>query len=464
MHSLMARQIRRFFREERPTDPRTLALLGAVSDAYTALDEDRRLLERTLALASEETEERYRALQRDIAARERVESERDAFFLASPDLLAIFDSGLRFIQANPSWGRTLGREPESLLGTSMESLVHPDDLAVVQAGAQGVQTNGSVRDVEFRVRHSDGSWRLVNAAGTIDRARGLMFAVGRDVTEARRMARELAQAQKLEAVGQLASGVAHEINTPVQYVGDNLGFVTDGFGALFEYLEAVHGVLTDEQKTSLAAAAEKADLDFLRDEVPPSLKEARDGLGRVAELVRALKEFAHPDAGEKVPADLNRALERAVVLARGEIKHVSRVELALGDLPSVRCHVGSLSQVFLNLLVNAAHAVEERSKTTGVSWKDHCIRATTRVEGREVVVAISDTGCGIPDSIRERIFEPFFTTKPIGKGSGQGLPLVRNVVIAHGGRVDIESKVGEGTTFFLRLPVDVEGAPRLEAA
>jgi PAS domain S-box-containing protein len=464
MHSLLARQLRRFFRGETPTDPRTLALLEAVSDAYQAADDDRRLLERTLALASQETEERYRALQKDIAARERAESERDAFFLASPDLLTICDAQLRVLQANPSWARTLGRTPQELAGVSFESLVHPDDLERVRGGAQSVVEQGFVRDVEFRISHRDGSWRLVNTAGTIDRQRGLLFAIARDVTDQRQMARELAQAQKLEAVGQLASGVAHEINTPVQYVGDNVSFATDGFQSLFTYLDTVHGVLTPEQKDGLDDAAQKADLDYLRAEVPASLSEARDGLRRVAELVRALKEFAHPDAGEKAPADLNRALERAVVLARGELKHVSRVETKLGELPPLRCHVGGLSQAFLNLLVNAAHAVEERSRAAGVSWKEHCIRASTRVENGEAVISISDTGCGIPDAIRDRIFEPFFTTKPMGKGSGQGLPLVRNVVVAHGGRIDIESKVGEGTTFILRLPYETGERQSLEAA
>lgn len=463
MHSLLARQLRRFFRGDSPTDPRTLELLAAISDAYQAADDDRKLLERTLALASQETEERYRALQQDIAARQRAESERDAFFLASPDLLAIFDTNLHVLQANPSWARTLGLEPSELVGVSIEALVHPDDLTTVLNGAKSITEHGFARDVEFRLRHRDGSWRLVNTAGTIDPRRGLFFAIARDVTDQRQMARELAQAQKLEAVGQLASGVAHEINTPVQYVGDNVSFSNDGFQTLFTYLDKVHGLLTPEQQAQLEDAAEEADLDYLRAEIPPSLSEAKQGLHRVAELVRALKEFAHPDAGEKAPADLNRALERAMVLARGELKHVSRVETALGDLPLLSCHIGGLSQAFLNLLVNAAHAVEERSRVAGVSWKEHVIRATTRVEGGEAIIAISDTGCGIPDGIRERIFEPFFTTKPMGKGSGQGLPLVRNVVVAHGGRIEIESKVGEGTTFILRLPYAKTGAQK-EAA
>ena len=130
----------------------------------------------------------------------------------------------------------------------------------------------------------------------------------------------------------------------------------------------------------------------------------------------------------------------------------------MGPLPPVRCHIGSLSQVFLNLLVNAAHAVEERSAKQGISWDAHLIRVTTDVENDEVVINVSDTGCGIPDSVRERIFEPFFTTKPMGKGSGQGLPLVRNVVVVkHGGRIEIDTEVNVGTTFRLRIPMSGSG-------
>ncbi|MFT3709768.1 MAG: ATP-binding protein [Archangium sp.] len=455
MHSLAARQLRRFFKAEPPTDPRWLEFVEAVSAAYQAADDDRRLLERTLALASQETEDRYRALQADIAAREKAESARDAFFRASPDMLAIIDAELRFVETNPSWERTLGFSADALIGRTFEEFVHADDVARVRSEAQRVGELGIIRDFEFRMRHQNGSWRMVSAAATIDRERGLFFAVARDVTEQQQMARELAQAQKLEAVGQLASGVAHEINTPVQYVGDNVSFANDGFRDLFVYLDAVHAKLTEAQRAELADAADDADLDYLRAEVPNSLAEAREGLHRVAELVRALKEFAHPDAGEKSMADLNKAIERAVVLGRGEIKHVSKLELELApNLPLMRCHIGSLSQVFLNLLVNAAHAVEERSQKQGVSWKDQRIRVATRKEGNEAVISISDTGCGIPDAIRDRIFEPFFTTKPMGKGSGQGLPLVRSVVLGHGGKISLDSRVGEGTTFELRLPYE----------
>jgi signal transduction histidine kinase len=309
-----------------------------------------------------------------------------------------------------------------------------------------------VKEFELRQRTVSGEWRTMSVAATIDRE--LFFVVSRDVTSQREVAQELQETHRLEAVGQLAAGMAHEINTPIQYVGDNVKFASEAFESLQRYVAATDGVLTPAQRDALAEEREAGEVDYLADELPRALGDAREGVKRVAELVRALKEFAHPDQGDKASADVNKALERALVMARGELRHVGRVETNFGVLPPLRCHIGSLSQVFLNLLVNAAHAVEERTAKQGVPFAQHCIGVASRLENDEVVISISDTGCGIPDSIRERIFEPFFTTKPMGKGSGQGLPLVRNVIIGkHGGRIELTSAVNVGTTFTLRLPL-----------
>ncbi|MBM4779173.1 MAG: PAS domain S-box protein [Archangiaceae bacterium] len=462
MHPLLARQLKRYFKAGAPTDAAFTAFVQAVSDAYRASDDDSALLEHSLKLASAELEERYHTLQKDIAERERVQGERDAFFRASPDMLSVIDRDLRIVLANPSWQRVLGYDPAGLVGANFLDTIHPEDVSRITGGAQSLveQTKAgveqaTVRDFEFRQRTASGEWRTISAAATIDGQRGLFFAVGRDVTSQRSMARELEQTHRLEAVGQLAAGMAHEINTPIQYVGDNVQFAGDGFESLDEYLQAVDQVLQPQQRAALKPAMAKADLEYLKEELPRSLSEAKDGVRRVAELVRALKEFAHPDQGEKSHADINKALERALIMARGELRHVTRVETQFGELPPLRCHIGSLSQVFLNLLVNAAHAVEERTAKQGVAMADHRVTVRTRLDGDDVVISITDTGCGIPANIRERIFEPFFTTKPMGKGSGQGLPLVRNVVIQkHGGRVEVESEVNVGTTFTLRLPLE----------
>jgi PAS domain S-box-containing protein len=289
--------------------------------------------------------------------------------------------------------------------------------------------------------------------------------LGSDVTERRILEMQLAQAQRLESIGQLAAGIAHEINTPIQFVGDNARFLQSAFEDLRELLDAYEALRDAAEAGSSSAelvervrrAQEKADFDYLVEEIPRATAQTLDGVGRVASIVRALKEFAHPDQKEKVPTDLNRALQSTLTVARNEIKYVADVETDLGDLPSVVCHPGDLNQVFLNLIVNAAQAIADVVAKAGGRGR---IGVRTTRQGDEVVVAISDTGGGIPEPIRARIFDPFFTTKPVGHGTGQGLAIARTVVVdRHGGSLTFETEVGRGTTFFVRLPVHETAAP-----
>jgi PAS domain S-box-containing protein len=465
VHPLVARQLKRYFKGEAPDEPRFADFVRAVSEAYQAADDERALLENSLELSSRELEERYAALQGDIARREKAESERDAFFRVSPDLLCIVDAQLRLVQVNPSWTRVLGYTEAELTGRPLLELVHPDDRERTVAEARALAGAGHSVGFENRYRHADGRWRWVAWAATSDEARGLTYAIARDITQQRELQRELAQAQKLEAVGQLASGVAHEINTPMQFIGDNVQFADDGFGELKRWVEEARAVLAraavpPAEVQALEALARQADLDYQLEELPRALGEARDGVRRVAELVKALKEFAHADQLEMDAADINEALDRTLVLTRGVLRHVARVEADLQPLPPVRCHVGLLNQAFLNLLVNAGHAIEDQQRRAPQA-EVGLIRVSTRPQGAWVEVRITDSGCGIPEAIQERIFEPFFTTKEVGRGSGQGLPLVRSVVVdRHGGEVAFESKVGVGTTFILRLPLEPPAAVR----
>jgi two-component system, NtrC family, sensor kinase len=200
---------------------------------------------------------------------------------------------------------------------------------------------------------------------------------------------------------------------------------------------------------------DEIDLDYLLGNVPPSLDRCFDGIARIATIVRAMKEFGHTDQREKSPADLNRALTSTLTIARNEYKYVADVETDLHQLPPVSCLIGELNQVFLNLIVNAAHAISERMGASGERGR---ISVRTRHEGQHVRIDVADTGAGIPEAIRERIFEPFFTTKPVGRGTGQGLAIARSIVVdKHGGSLSFQSEVGRGTTFSVRLPVD--GAP-----
>ena len=279
------------------------------------------------------------------------------------------------------------------------------------------------------------------------------LAIVQDVTERNRLEVDLRQAQKLEAVGSLAAGIAHEINTPIQFVGDNLRFLSESFADLTR--------LVDHCYRQERIAAEKAlDLDYLMEEVPKALKQSLDGVSRVATLVQAMKVFAHPDRREKAATDINDALHSTLIVARNEMKYVADVETEFGNLPRLVCNIGEVNQVFLNLLINAAYAIGEVKKATG---EKGLIRVRTSLEDHAVLISISDTGCGIPENIRGRIFDPFFTTKESGRGTGQGLAIARSVVVdRHGGTLTFTSEVGKGTTFYVRLPLDEPAGPAEE--
>jgi signal transduction histidine kinase len=299
--------------------------------------------------------------------------------------------------------------------------------------------------------------------------RSTILCIAQDVSARRRMEVDLLHSQKLEAVGELAAGIAHEINTPVQYVGDNLRFLRDAFKdrqtvfLLYEQLldAALTGQIPRDLLAKLKAARADADLNYLATEIPKAMEQSLDGVDLVATIVRATKAFAHPGSTEKMPADLNKALANALIVARNELKYTADVVTDFGDLPLVWCSLGDLNQVFLNLLVNAAHAIAPAAKNGGPRGE---IRITTRCENNEAVISITDTGCGIPEAIRSRVFDPFFTTKEVGKGTGQGLAIARNIVVErHGGRISFAPNFPGGTTFSVFLPVGVTPAT-LDAA
>lgn len=271
----------------------------------------------------------------------------------------------------------------------------------------------------------------------------------------------LSQAQKMGCIGELAAGIAHEINTPTQYVGDNLQFLRDAFDGLVPILPLClqlvvmerAGVHTPELWADFERAVERADIDFSMREVPSAIEQSLDGISRVATIVRAMKDFSHPDCDEKVPLDLNRAIESTLTIARCEWKYVAEVVTRLDDtLPPVMCLPGELNQVVLNLLINATHAIADARATRDEHFGR--IDVESRRVGDYAEIRISDNGTGIPEAIRGRIFDPFFTTKEVGRGTGQGLAISHSVIVEkHGGTIDIESVEGEGSTFIVRLPL-----------
>jgi signal transduction histidine kinase len=273
---------------------------------------------------------------------------------------------------------------------------------------------------------------------------------------------ERSQAQKLESVGRLAAGVAHEINSPVQFVSDNVQFVRASLPQIAAVILAFRNLQQTVQSggdvagaLSLAAAADKAaDLDYIMENAPLAIESAIDGLGRIATIVRSMKEFAHPDQAAKSLADLNQAIRGTLVIAHNEYKYVAELDAQYGELPAVPCYLGEINQVILNLLVNAAHAISDVVKDTASLGK---LTVRTRLDGEAVEISIADTGTGIPEAARDKIFDPFFTTKEVGRGTGQGLAIARSVIVnKHGGTLRFETECGKGTTFIIRLPIDVQ--------
>jgi two-component system, NtrC family, sensor kinase len=263
-------------------------------------------------------------------------------------------------------------------------------------------------------------------------------------------------------VGRLAAGVAHEINTPVQFVSDKVQFVRASLPQIAAVIHAFRNLQQTVQSggdvagaASLAAAADKAaDLDYIMENAPLAIESAIDGLGRIATIVRSMKEFAHPDQAGKSLADLNQAIRGTLVIAHSEYKYVAELDAQYGELPAVPCYLGEINQVILNLLVNAAHAISDVVKDTASLGK---LTVRTRLDGEAVEISIADTGTGIPEAARDKIFDPFFTTKEVGRGTGQGLAIARSVIVnKHGGTLRFETECGKGTTFIIRLPIDVQ--------
>jgi PAS domain S-box-containing protein len=384
------------------------------------------------------------------------ERYRELFENAS-DLVFTLDLDLRISSVNRLAEQTIGYARDEATRMNLCDWIDPGSressratLARVVSGEPPAKFEIDILTKERRRVTLEVSPRLICRDGV---AVGIQ-AIARDITGRDLAEMELRQAQKLESVGRLASGIAHEINTPMQFVGDNVRFLQDSFQEFQALLDNLREFC---KRSGPAFAAELERLEQQRDtaylvrEIPEALGQTQEGVERVVTIVRAMKEFAHPESRGHVRVDLNKALLNTLTVARNELKYVADIETDFGDLPMVVCSVSDLNQVFLNLFVNAAHAIGDAFRNTGERGKI-CIH--TESEGAQVLITIADNGGGIPESIRERIFDPFFTTKEVGRGTGQGLAIARAVVERHKGTLTFQSEVGLGTTFFLRLPIE----------
>jgi signal transduction histidine kinase len=272
---------------------------------------------------------------------------------------------------------------------------------------------------------------------------------------------QLRQAQKLESIGQLAAGIAHEINTPTQYIGDNTRFVQDAFVDLIkllgEYEKLLQAVkqkaVTPDLLAEVESAAATADVNYLSEEIPMAIQQTLQGVERVTKIVRAMKDFSHPGGDEKTQVDINKAIESTITVARNEWKYVAELTTDFDPaLPLVSCLPGEFNQVILNLVVNAAHAIADTPLVQ--QGGKGIITVSTRRDAEWVELRVGDTGTGIPEQARAKLFDPFFTTKAVGKGTGQGLFIAHNLVVEkHGGTIRFETELGQGTTFIIRLPI-----------
>ena len=275
------------------------------------------------------------------------------------------------------------------------------------------------------------------------------------------MQTKLHHAQKLKSVGELAAGIAHEINTPIQYIGTNLSFIEEAFAdfnKLMEHYQALVQAIARQESSqpyinSIDACIDEIDLAYLLQEVPQAIRQAHDGIERVSKLVLAMKDFSHPGSKEKEQSDINKIIQTTVQISRNEWKYCADVDLVLAeDLPLVPCHPNDIGQVILNLLINAAHSIKERPEKSPNSPKGQIVIRTTPAQ-HHIAIELNDNGCGIPEAIIHTIFDPFFTTKEVGKGTGQGLAIAPNVILnKHGGDIEVTSEEGLGSTFIIHLP------------
>ena len=370
-----------------------------------------------------------------------------------------------------------GHSRQEAIGQNLYRLIVPEQFhaqhlrafSLFQRTGQGAALGETLELVGIRKSGEKFPIALSLSVASVD---DRWHAVGiiRDITKQKLLHTQLAHARKLEAVGQLASGIAHEINTPTQFVGDSIHFLKDAFEDLLELIVSYRRIMDtlgrnkghEALLAEIREAEENADLEYLEENVPNSFVRCLDGLSRIASIVGSMKEFAHPDQREMSPSDINAALMATLTIAKNEYKYVADAVTELGELPLVVCHVGDLNQVFLNLIVNAAHAITD---VVGDSGDKGTILLRTRQEGNTVSIEIKDTGCGIPDPLKDRIFDPFFTTKEVGKGSGQGLAIAHSIITEkHAGTLIYESEEGKGTTFTIHLPVDGHGEKSIEVA
>jgi PAS domain S-box-containing protein len=395
----------------------------------------------------------------------RAHQEAELFINSVPSILIGISRDSRIKRWNLAAAKVFGLAKVDVAGKPLADCgirwVRPDIQAEFDSWCAGrelrrIETLPFVVDGETRFLGLTLNWISAPEEG-IDE----LLIIGSDVTERELLGQQLRQAQKLEAIGQLAAGIAHEINTPTQYVGDNTRFLQESWPSFNELLAVAREIRQEGATAAISsptlqkfdALVQAADFEYLQTEIPRAIEQSLDGIQRVTKIVRAMKDFSHPGSEEKNSIDLNKTIETTITVARNEWKYVAELETHFDlQLPLVLCHAGELNQVILNLLVNAAHAITQAVGDD--SQRKGKIVVSTAHDQDWAEISICDNGAGIPEAVRSRVFEPFFTTKPVGKGTGQGLALAHTAIVRrHAGKLWFDSELGKGTTFYIRLPL-----------
>lgn len=393
-------------------------------------------------------------------------AEKTAFLLSRaieqcPVSVVITDTKGSIEYVNPKFCSMTGYTKEEAIGKNPRILKSGESPPELYKEMWRTITQGKQWIGEFHNKRKNGElfWESATISG-VTSSEGVVshyLAVKEDITEKKLLHAQLVQAQKLESVGQLAAGVAHEINTPIQFISDNLEFLKESIEeilSLSEKHETLISTLNENPEfenivSDHKEAFEEADLEFAKEELPKAIDQSIDGTTRVAKIVRAMKEFSHPGSPDLSPTDINKAIQTTITVAKNEWKYVAKMETDFDEsLTFVPCLVSEFNQVILNMIVNARDAIED-TKTEGL------ITITTSQTEGWAVIRLSDTGTGMPDEVKRRIFDPFYTTKEVGKGTGQGLAIAHDVIVnKHHGELTVESSPGKGTTFEMKLPLE----------
>ncbi len=432
---------------EQSVDPAERALIGELADdvAHAIISLERKRARRDAETALAEQLSLLRALLDSI-----------------PSPIFYKDASGRYLGCNEAFTAVVGHPVDAVVGKTVYDIAPPGLAERYAAADAGLFARGGVHTYDATVQYADGSLHETHFTKSTfahgGDAKGGLVGVMSDLSERRRLEAELRHAGKMQAMGRLAGGIAHEINTPLQFASLSNEYLGDAVGGLsrlllaYEQLEAEvqAGRPPAEALQAVASARAEADLDYAREQIPKAFERVSQGLERVGNIVRSMRDFAHPDASRKELADLNRALHNTALISRAEYKRVASVRTEFAELPPVACHLGELNQVFLNLIVNAAQAIAARVGQSGAMGS---ILLRTRHLGGFVEVIVEDDGVGMPPSVRERAFEPFFTTRDPGSGTGQGLAVAHTIVVdRHGGDIELQSEPGAGTAVIVRLP------------